>query len=43
MLRSKALAGKYDLFIAPRRVILMSDIERLDALTLKAREMERAL
>ncbi len=43
MLRSKALAGKYDLFVAPRRVILMSDIERLDALTLKAREMERAL
>ncbi|RKJ81699.1 MULTISPECIES: DUF6921 family protein [unclassified Pyramidobacter] len=43
MLRSKALAGKYDLFVTPRRVILMSDIGRLGALTLKAREMERAL
>ena len=31
MLRSKALAGACDVFFAPRRVILRSDIERLGA------------
>jgi len=31
LLRSKALAGKCDIFVAPRRTILRSDIERLGA------------
>ena len=34
LLRSKALAGQSDIFIAPRRTILRSDIERLSAIPL---------
>lgn len=43
MLRSKALSGRYDLFIAPRRVILKSDIRRLGAMALEPEETESVL
>ena len=39
MLRSRAIAGKFDVFIAPSRVILRSDVARLGFMQLKAEDM----
>lgn len=39
MLRSRALAGKFDVLLTPARVILRSDVSRLGFMTLSAEEL----